>query len=348
MRRLPRAVLLAMATAVAAGPLLAAGPARAEPKAPPAQAPPAKAPPAQAPPAQAPPAKAPPAQAPPAQAPPVAPRAPDFAGKLPLEVQGWKRPARPQVYDGDNLYEYIDGGAELYLSYGFQRALAFFYGKGKDEIKVDVFDMGSSANAFGVFSHGRERVAAEVGQGSEYAGGLLTFWKDRYYVAVLGYPETAATRAVVYALGRAVAALVPHDGRVPPVVGLLPKAHLVPPSVRYFRHPVWLHRAGFVAHDNLLGIGPTTEAVLARYAPPAGAHVLVLIEYPDPKAAAAARRTFAARYLGAPAAAAARVKDRWAGVRLVGRRLAVALDAPTRTVVEQALARAAGALQQAR
>ncbi|MBI5481698.1 MAG: hypothetical protein HY906_22770 [Deltaproteobacteria bacterium] len=275
--------------------------------------------------------------------------APDFAKQLPLEVSGWKRPARPQVYDASNLYEYLDGGAELYISFGVRRVLAFFYEKGKDrEIKVDVFDMGTSHNAFGIFAHGRERIETEVGQGSEYSAGLLTFWKDRYYVSVLGYPETEESRAVVRALGRAVAALVPRNGPLPPLVGLLPRPHLVPASVRYFRHHVWLNSACFVAPDNLLGIGKGTEAVLARYAPPGGKHVLVLVEYADAKAAASARRTFAARYLGSPAAGVTRVKERFAGIRIVGRRAVVVLDAPSRAVAEQALGAAAGVIQQSK
>jgi hypothetical protein len=264
---------------------------------------------------------------------------PDFARRLPLEVKGWRRPAQPQSWDAKNLYEYLDGGAELYLSFGIQRVQAFFYAKGKDrEIKVDLFDMGSSHNAFGIFSHGRERIENEVGQGSEYSAGLLTFWKDRYYVSVLGYPETAESREVVYALGRAVAALVPRTGPLPPIVGLLPRPDLLPASVRYFRHHVWLNTAIFVAHDNLLGIGKDTEAVLARYAPPGSKHVLVIVEYPNPKRAEAARQTFAARYLGDQKAAVAKVKQRFAGIRAAGRRVVVVLDAPSRVSVEQTLA----------
>src|SRR5512133_3447236 len=108
--------------------------------------------------------------------------APDFAAKLPAQVGAWKKPARPERYDGKTLYDYIDGGAELFRAFGFVGALAFEYDAGDDDvIKVDLFDMGSARGAFGVFAHGRETVAAELGQGSEYAAGLLTFWKGRWF-----------------------------------------------------------------------------------------------------------------------------------------------------------------------
>ena len=115
------------------------------------------------------------------------PPQPDFAGKLPERIGEWKKPANPVIYEGNALYEYIDGAAELYKAFDFIRAITFEYAADKeDTIKVDIFDMGGARGAFGVFAHGRETLAAEVGQGSEYGGGLLTFWKDRWFVSVLG------------------------------------------------------------------------------------------------------------------------------------------------------------------
>jgi hypothetical protein len=138
---------------------------------------------------------------------------PDFAGKLPAQVGAWKKPAKPALYDRKTLYDYIDGGAELYLAFGFERAVTFEYAADKDdEIKVDIFDMGSPRGAFGAFAHGRESIAVEVGQGSEYGGGLLTFWKHRWFISVLGYPETVSKRKAVYELART----FPRPVRRPP------------------------------------------------------------------------------------------------------------------------------------
>ena len=49
--------------------------------------------------------------------------------------------------------------------------------EGQPEIIVDLFDMGTSQNAYGVFSHARETVEQNFGQGSQYTEGLLIFWK---------------------------------------------------------------------------------------------------------------------------------------------------------------------------
>ena len=36
------------------------------------------------------------------------------------EIGGWKQPKEVQRFSPDDLYEYIDGAADLYLSYDFQ------------------------------------------------------------------------------------------------------------------------------------------------------------------------------------------------------------------------------------
>ncbi|MFB0515893.1 MAG: DUF6599 family protein, partial [Candidatus Neomarinimicrobiota bacterium] len=110
----------------------------------------------------------------------------NIVGLLPDTVEGWKIGRRDREYDHTNLYDYLNGGAELYLSYGFQGLINRTYTQpGQPEIFVDIFDMGNSRNAFGVFSHSRESIEAAYGQGSQYYGGSLVFWKDAYFVSLL-------------------------------------------------------------------------------------------------------------------------------------------------------------------
>ena len=138
----------------------------------------------------------------------------EITAKLPAQVLGWQKSTKGAVYNAKNLFKYINGGAELYISYEFKELAALTYlKKGDAEIKVDVFDMGSSASAYGVFSHSKEGVDRFVRADveSEYASGLLTFWKGRYYISILAYPETDQKRDVVQKLGRFIADLIEEN-----------------------------------------------------------------------------------------------------------------------------------------
>jgi len=82
-----------------------------------------------------------------------------LAALLPGAVGDWRVTEPDQTYDRENLYTYIDGGAELYLSYGFKKVVNRKYSNpGQPRIVLDLFDMGTSQNAFGVFAHSRETV----------------------------------------------------------------------------------------------------------------------------------------------------------------------------------------------
>jgi hypothetical protein len=258
---------------------------------------------------------------------------------LPAEAGGWKKAARPETYDPRSLSAYIDGGAELYISYNFKKLLAVRYtGKENAEIVIDIFDMGRSADAFGVFSHGREREDRLVGQGSEYNAGLLTFWKDRFYVSILAYPETPEKKKLVLDFGRRLAEAIPSDGALPPVLSLLPRDGLIPETARYFHHPVWLNSYFFVSNDNILEIDAEAQAVLAKYMKGADAFFLLVARYPDAEKARKAEKSFLGKYLPqAKAGVAKRADGRFTGCRVKGEVLAVVFNAPTEEVVESYL-----------
>ena len=264
-----------------------------------------------------------------------------FYPALPDSVGVWKKAETPDIYLPETLSKYIDGGAELYLSYNFQAALALKYrDPDQNEIEVDVFDMGSSPDAFGVFAHSRETIDNSFGQGSEYAAGLLTFWKDRYYVSILAYPETPAKKDVVFQIGRAIEAATTTTGALPAVIGRLPEENLVPESVHYFHHYIWLNSFCFVSNDNVLNIGPDTPAALGKYKQAGGSAFLLVVRYPDAAKAMAAAAQFRQRILGGVQGGAAQAKDgKWTGLVQKGAEVRIVLNAPDAAAVEGLLAK---------
>ncbi|MBM3295450.1 MAG: hypothetical protein FJY82_13150 [Candidatus Aminicenantes bacterium] len=265
----------------------------------------------------------------------------DFEKILPRATAGWTKTGPAKTYTPATLSTYIDGGAELYISYGFKKALSLKYADAaENEISVDIFDMGSSPDAFGVFAHSRETIDNAFGQGSEYAAGLLTFWKDRFYVSILAYPETPAKKDVVFELGRTIAKAIGSDGALPPIIALLPEENLIPESAKYFHHYVWLNSFYFVSNENVLDIGNDTPAALGKYRHPGGNLFLLLVRYPDEARAEAAGKKFGRQVLGGAADDIGPLKDgRFAGLRRLSGLLAVVFNAPDAPTVRAILAK---------
>jgi hypothetical protein len=252
---------------------------------------------------------------------------------LPASLEGWQKAEKCEVYTPDDLHRYINGGAELYISYRFETLISQPYVRDDDEIRLDLFDMGSSASAFGVFSHSREAVDDFVAPDveSEYASGLLTFWKGRFYGSILAYPETEAKKNLVRDLARRIAAQIDEASRKPAVVSLLPETDLVPYSNRFFWHHAWINDYHFFTHENLLNLGGKAEVAMAKYRPAASEKkpaVLVAVQYPDADAAEAAHSRFSAALLPAAEDGLAQQDDgNWLGCRCADDLLIVVADA---------------------
>jgi hypothetical protein len=189
------------------------------------------------------------------------------AGMLPDEVNGWTPDGEDGRYDADTLYDYIDGGAEVYRALGVVSVVGRRYAKeGAPEIIADVFDMGSSEGAYGAYHHDpREGGTAGPGTESEYIAGALAFWKGRYFVSVLAMDDTEDVKEAVLSIGRHVADAIVGEGAAPEIVAVLPEAGLLEDHVRYFRGPMLLDRYYSLGDGNPLGLDDSSEGILARY-----------------------------------------------------------------------------------
>ena len=253
---------------------------------------------------------------------------------LPDTIEQWSKSPDVAVYDGDSLYTYINGSAELYISYQFINLISQPYVNTEgDEIKIDIFDMGVPQNAYGVFSHSLEMVDDFVNSGieSEYGGGLLTFWKGRYYVSILAYPETESRKRLVQQLAREIAEQIDEQSVKPQIVSLLPEDMIQPNSIRYFSHYTWMNMYHFFSHENLLNIDEGTEVAMAKYMvdgiKPA---VLIVLNYPNETAAVAAHDSFRNNFMAdAQDRYMVGENDLWTGCIRNEKMLVIVVDAPS-------------------
>lgn len=194
---------------------------------------------------------------------------------------GWTAPEAPRTAAGDDLFDLIDGGAELYHEYGFKRAASWqVETAARASIQIELYEMVDAPAAYGVLSlmQSGPFTAGSLGQGSLRFGYYVAFWSGPYYGSVTGAQADAATQAEVDRLAAQLAALLPRDGALPAWFGRLPEAGLQ--TRRYFRGRIGLSN---------IPAGPAAEL----FAPKEGLCAtypgvqLLLLHYPDAAAAAA-------------------------------------------------------------
>jgi hypothetical protein len=258
---------------------------------------------------------------------------------LPLKVEDYKADGKDELYDRQTTFRYMDGAAELYRSYDFKLLMVRRYLKaGHPSLLVELFDMGSSEDAFGIFSYQIEEEEVGISQGSDYGGGLLRFWKGNYFANVFAERETPATRKDILMLGEAIAKNIKKEGSKPKLIQFLPEEGLSQGTIRYFHLHQVLNHHYFISHDNILNLGAGTNAILATYPSPGekGKTFLLVVQYPDQKQSEKAFKSFVKAYMPeADSSVAIRIENnKWAKAQLHKQSVIVVFDAPDKGKTE--------------
>jgi hypothetical protein len=167
---------------------------------------------------------------------------------LPKKIpEGWTLVEGPRTFSKRNLFEHIDGQAELFYKYGFKQSLFAVYRDRKNpdrQIDLDIYDMGNVLHAFGVFSRFRGgNNPGGVGLNSYVDDRSFIFYKGKYFVMLYATEETPS---VLKELAEAVSREISDPSPAPREIGLFPRRGLKPESIQYVPE-------GFLGHQFLKG-----------------------------------------------------------------------------------------------
>lgn len=263
-----------------------------------------------------------------------------LSATLPSQIGIWTAEPKDRIYDKETIFSYIDGAGEVYRAYNMRSCLSRRYtSPNAPAIVLDIFDMGTSEDAFGVFTHDRDGRAVDVGQGALYRPGWLSFWKGRFFVSIYIEKETEAAKEAIGELSRVVASLIKDQGPKPGILLKLPPEGLQSRSIRYLHHHTLLNYHFYLADENILNLGQHTDAVLAVYQRSGKRAHLLLVFYPNVAKAAEAHKTLLRHYLPeAESTGAVLLEDgKWSATGLKNKFLTVVLEADTRPLAENLL-----------
>ncbi len=155
---------------------------------------------------------------------------------IPKDVpEGWALIEGPRTYTKKSLFEHIDGQAELFFKYGFQKSVFGIYHnreKPEHQIELDIYDMGNVLHAFGIFSRFRaEGPTLDIGLDSYLDDQSALFYKGRYFVMLY---STEPDPSVFKQFSMAVSLTITDRSAPPKEIGYFPTRGLKPGSIQYF------------------------------------------------------------------------------------------------------------------
>ncbi len=142
------------------------------------------------------------------------------------DVVGWKRSVDIQNFSPKTLYEYIDGAADLYLTYAFEALkVAEYQNEKKSSITVDVYFHKTPVQAFGIYSQERLPDANFIDVGSQgyVETNTLNFLAGPCYVKISSYNTGANDREILIAFAKRVAERLGEKRSLPFILSSFPK-----------------------------------------------------------------------------------------------------------------------------
>lgn len=154
------------------------------------------------------------------------------------DLKTWKPGPPLQHFKGDDLFLYIDGGAEIYREYGFKQVVVQDYQDKKGRaITLEIFEMDGPESAYGMFTFKSTAKGRPYGIGQEarLEDYYLNFWKGPCLVTLTGFDSGRECVQGLLQIARAVNAKMPLKGNRPALMDILPKEWAAPSRLIYFR-----------------------------------------------------------------------------------------------------------------
>jgi len=176
-------------------------------------------------------------------------------------AEGWVIKEKIDIYTEKDLYKYINGEAELYYPYGFKALATTVYIRSDNPeagIVADIYEMGSSIDAFGIYSRYRDPDEELVAIGTEgfVNESQLLFAKNRYFVRLSPSGTVTMDKSVFLSCAQSIAKSIPDDSSTRKTLDVLKIPEIIPKTEAYIAQGVLgyaFFKKGLVADARLDG-----------------------------------------------------------------------------------------------
>lgn len=150
------------------------------------------------------------------------------------EIPGWIKNENIRYYTPRNLYDYINGAAELYLSYDFRELLVTEYNDNNhSSFRVEIYLHETPLAAYGIYSQERPLKGnyLHIGTQGYIELPILNFITENTYVKIYSYDTDNEDVFMVFA--REVAEGLGDDTPLPAILVCFPEAYKIENSERF-------------------------------------------------------------------------------------------------------------------
>jgi hypothetical protein len=193
----------------------------------------------------------------------------------------WQKSGVVRTFRAADLYGHIDGGAELFLEFGFQELVVQNYKSGSDELSLELYRMTDPVAARGIYLM---KAGPESSKQLTFPHTLgpyqLLLARDQYLVILNNLEGRTEREAEMIELARHLEVRLPATLNLESVP-VLPSDGLLPDSVRFIRGPYALQSVFTLGSGNILSLSRRQTAASGDYDLAGKTWTLIACDYPN-------------------------------------------------------------------
>jgi hypothetical protein len=181
------------------------------------------------------------------------------------DIKGWKKEINEKVYNSGDLWELINGAADIFLSYNFEDLQIADYSKKDQMIRVELYRHKSFEDTYGIYTAERMPDYPQVPIGSQgyKSQGVLNFMAGNYYVKIMSAGVEEPDEQTIALFAETIDDALKQPQGLPGALTLFPKEGQVFLSDNYIA-------------QNFLGYSFFKRAFTAKYEKPSEFQLFVI------------------------------------------------------------------------
>ncbi|MEJ2543042.1 MAG: hypothetical protein P8Y99_03150 [Calditrichaceae bacterium] len=289
----------------------------------------------------------------------------DISKILPKTINNWYQSKEARTIDSTNIFDYMDGGGELYLGYRFNQLEVLEYSsKDKNTILVEIYNMDTGNDAFGLLSldwSGDPVYFDEKVDSSSlvaptiralYGSGLLRLVSGNYFIRILAFRETMDAKNIVMQIGKILYNDFTTEPEIIQQIPVLDKIgwKLNSNKIAFFRSYMVFNSIFYLSHQNILNLDHSVNAITVSYDLKINGNEtkpiqLLIIEYTSHQQAVDALNSFFKNFLPESKTVVNmselqysknfKIEDGWLACKMKNNLLYIAFNIPDKTSADQ-------------
>lgn len=178
----------------------------------------------------------------------------------------WEKSGKTLSFESENLYGRINGGAELFLEFGFEKLIIETYSNGNNEIEIEQYVMASPESALGIYllKCGQKQPSELITARHTVSNYQITALKGNSFVQINSF--SGDTNYVPDMISLANAYLAKITEKTPDdIFAKLPQENLIPGSEKLIRGEFGLRPIYTLGPGDMLMLHNKTFAIVASY-----------------------------------------------------------------------------------